>query len=115
MRLEHLTAAISEVRYAFRQLRQSPGFAVLAVLTLALGIGAHTAMWTVIQGVILRPLPYKDAERIVFIAPKGKDGFAKTSWLNYRDILDQAADLESVGCYTEDLGVVQTASPRLAS
>jgi predicted permease len=102
-----MTTFLQDVRYAARQLRKSPGFAVLAVVTLALGIGANTAMFTVVESVMLRPLPYQHSDRLVFVGPADQDGFGSTSWVTYRDVHDQAQMLENVALFSEDVGVVQ--------
>src|SRR5262245_52929744 len=58
---------VQDIRYAFRQVKRNPGFAVVAVLTLGLGIGATTAVFSIVDSILLQPLPYRNADRLVRI------------------------------------------------
>lgn len=98
---------IYDLRHALRQLRKAPGMALLAILTLALGIGANAAIFTVIESVLLRPLPYTHSNRLVFIG-QGEQGFSASSWLNYHDIRSQSKLLQDVAGYSEDVSVLET-------
>lgn len=64
---------LKDLRFALRQYRKSPGFVITAVLSLTLGIGATTAIFSVIYGVLLDPYPYKDADRMVHVQMRGKN------------------------------------------
>ncbi|HXJ05869.1 MAG TPA: ABC transporter permease [Candidatus Acidoferrum sp.] len=89
-------ALLQDIRYAFRLLAKSPGFTAIAILTLALGIGANTAIFSVVNGVLLRPLPFRDPSRLVLIAEKSSFPVISTSYENYLDWRDQSHSFESV-------------------
>jgi len=99
---------VEHVRFALRQVLKNPGFALLAIITLALGIGANTAMFTVIDSVLLRALPYRDSDRIVAINTGSGDSVQATSWPNYADLRAQAHQFESTAAYVPDFVVTRT-------
>ena len=67
-------ALAHDFRFAFRQLSKTPGFALTVVLTLALGIGATTAIFSLVEGILLRPLPFSNPERLVLLGDHLGDG-----------------------------------------
>ncbi len=81
-----MTSIIQDIRYALRQLRRSPGFALTIIFTLALGIGSATAVFSVIDAVLLQPLPFAHPERLVFPDTHARPGYQQPwSYLSYVD------------------------------
>jgi len=104
-----------DVRYTLRQLRKNPGFAALAIITLALGIGANTAMFTVIDSVLIRPLPFRNANRLVSIrigyldSHFGDPDQNPVSWPAYRELRTRSHSFEDIiGISSSDWTVIQT-------
>ncbi len=93
----------SDLKYAVRQLRKSPGFALTAVLTLALGIGANTAIFTLVDSIMLRPLPYPQQDRLMRIEYGGgesRDAFFPKGWV--RALGDHASSFTAVSGFGPD-------------
>ena len=93
---------MNNLRYALRQLRKSPGFTFVAVLTLALGIGANTAIFTVVNAVLLQPLPFPDADRLVAVQSRNFQenlkglGFAPAG---FRDVEKQVTSFDGLAAF----------------
>src|SRR3982751_365130 len=100
------------MRYAFRSLAKSPAYAIVTILTLALGIGANTAIFSVVNGVLLKPLPYKAPERLMFISSTfptlGFDRFwvSVPEWAEFKE---RNRSFQDVGAYRE--GSVNLGTP----
>ena len=113
-----MRALFQDLKYGCRILARNPGFAAVAILTLGLGIGANTAIFTVVNGVLLRPLPFADPSRIVLVLERNANfpSLVSTSYENYKDWRDQSHSFESMqaSCAT-NLRHAARPSPRPAN
>lgn len=100
IRAGRIDALRQDLKYGLRTLKSSPGFAALAILTLALGIGANTALFSLVYGVLLKPLPYEDSERIVWVREHQPDR-GRTMPVAMASFLDwtEARSFESMVAY----------------
>jgi putative ABC transport system permease protein len=103
-----------DLAYALRRLRQSPGFTAVAVATLALGIGANGAIFSVVNAVLLRPLPFEDADRLVRLSQIWKGKPSVYSPQNFLDVQASAHSFESLAVYAGS-GVTLTGRGAAAS
>ena len=103
-----MTGLLQDVRYAFRQLRRNPEFTAVSVLTLALGIGANTAMFSVINSVLLHSLPFRDASRVMVVWKTMSNGtpnaFSTPAFLETRQQTDSLAHLGAFSSVGKNLG-----------
>ncbi len=105
-----LHSVLSDCRYGLRQLRKNPGATAVMVFTLALGIGATTAIFSVVYGVLLRPLPYTDSSRIMAVFEVTSEGrWAHLADPNFDDFRDQNRSFQAIAKYNQD--VVSVSGP----
>src|ERR1700758_821962 len=101
----------NDLRYALRMLGKNPGFAAAAIFTLALGIGATTAIFSVVYGVLLRPLPYRNAEQIVRLWEQSeRGGHMNFADPNFEDVRAQNHSLQGVAEYAVSIDTVAAGS-----
>ena len=94
---------LQDIRYGWRSLTKTPGFTAIAVACLALGIGINTAIFSVVDGVMLKPYPYPEAERIVVLNwsnQRARIGRTGVSYADFRDIRERNATLSSMAAFT---------------
>lgn len=91
-----MIALFQDIRFGLRMLRKSPGFTVIALITLALGIGANTAIFSIVNAVLLKPLPYPESDRLVFMTSAfSNNGNVRNFATSYPDFLDWRATAKS--------------------
>src|ERR1700752_2932153 len=98
------SSLLADLHYGFRQLRLNPGFAALAIITLALGIGANTALFSVVRHVILKPLPYPEPEQLTRVWMDNRRLQMREDWassLNYVDYKRLGTSFESMAAFTQ--------------
>jgi len=110
-RLHWLSDILQDIGYGVRILRRNVGFTAVALLTLALGIGANTAIFSLVNAVLIRPLPFRDADRLVWISNPELSGAGipgMTRSVNVRDWRELTHCFEDLGCYVAWFGRQQT-------
>jgi putative ABC transport system permease protein len=113
-RMNYIDDLVRDLRYAARNLHRSPGFATLAVLIMALGIGANTAVFSVVNAVLLKPLSYRDPDRIVTLSNFSTSREAPTalsrqvSVPDFQDLHDQSSSFEAIAYhYSREKAVIR--------
>ena len=110
--LPWLDVLLQDLRFAARMLLKNPGFAMVAVLTLAIGIGANTAIFSLVNGVLLRPLPYRDPGRLTIVWEKDDRGKPdNVGYATYVDWRAQSKSFEELALYRYWTPVLQTGDP----
>jgi len=99
-----MSSVFQDIRYGLRSLARSPGFTVVAVVSLAIGIGANTSIFSVIEAVVLRPLPYRDPSRLVLLADSQDSVDGGFLYKDFESLKSENQTLQDVATYYRDSG-----------
>jgi putative ABC transport system permease protein len=105
-RMRSREALRQDILVGLRMLRRSPGFALAAVATLALGVGANTAVFSIVNTVLLRPLPFVEPDRLVHVVERHEKGWGNLSWTGFLDVHAHARAFTAVTAYTAGTATV---------
>jgi predicted permease len=95
--------SLQDIRYGLRGIRRSPSFSLVVILTLALGIGANTAIFSVVYSVLLRPLPYPSGERLVWLGEStAKAAGISITWINFEHWRHDSDSFENMGAFADE-------------
>src|SRR6185369_4642271 len=108
-----MTTLVQEIRFALRMLRKHPVYTLIAVVTIALGIGANSAIFNVVNAALIRPLPYANADRLVFLGETGatRPYPGQLSFTDYQELKQQTTTLEETAAYGSDGGLLTGYGP----
>ena len=111
-----MQALLQDLRYAFRNLKQAPGFTAVAIVTLALGIGANSAIFSVVNGVVLKPLEYREPDDLLFITSNFPgESYGAQFWMSapeYFQYREQSTSFADMGVYTTgEISITGTDTP----
>ncbi len=95
-----MNSLVHDLRFGARMLLKQPGFSLTAVITLALGIGATTAIFTIVNAVLLRPLPYPDSDQLLFVGQTFRSGLSGTGEPKFLFWREQSQSFEALACYS---------------
>lgn len=101
-RTRMVEGTLQDLRYGVRTLLKSPGFFLIALITLALGIGANTTVFSIVSGVLLKPLPFDNPEELVWVAERSQSGGAnEVTWANFRDWRAESRSFQALTAFNQ--------------
>ena len=108
-----MESLVLDLKFALRSLAKRPSVPVVVLATLALGIGAATAIFSIVEGILLRPLPYAEPHQLVFVNETDGGTRMTLAWPNYTDLRERARSYESIACHQgNDFSVLSDGQPR---